>query len=131
VLPPSDAAELAAAELAASEQCRKAILRTPCGNLQRADWDSMPMTRRDSTMTTQEEFMPALGEESTQALPLDFAPGDLVEGRRGGRLLHRGRVTDVAPHQGLLWIMDTVSGSRRLLDSSEVDIIRLSELEIA
>ncbi|WP_457973856.1 hypothetical protein [Arthrobacter sp. D1-17] len=82
-------------------------------------------------MMTQDEFMPALGEESARALPADLAPGDLVEGRRGGRLLHRGRVTDVAAHQGLLWIMDTVSGSRRLLDSSELDITRPSELESA
>jgi hypothetical protein len=82
-------------------------------------------------MTTQEEFMPALGEDVTSALPEDLRPGDLVEGRRGGRLLHRGRVTDVAAHQGLLWIMDTVSGNRRLLDSSELEITRPSGLDIA
>lgn len=82
-------------------------------------------------MTTQEEFMTALGEGVTSAVPEDLRPGDLVEGRRGGRLLHRGRVTDVAAQQGLLWIMDTVSGSRRLLDTSELDITRSSELESA
>jgi hypothetical protein len=82
-------------------------------------------------MTTQEEFMPALGEDVTSAVPEGLRPGDLVEGRRGERLLHRGRVTDVAAHQGLLWIMDTVSGSRRMLDSSELEITRPSEPDIA
>lgn len=82
-------------------------------------------------MTMQEEFMPALGRDVESAVPDGLRPGDLVEGRRGGRLLHRGRVTDVAAHQGLLWIMDTVSGGRRLLDSSEVEITRPSELDIA
>ena len=78
-------------------------------------------------MTTQEEFPAALGEASTLALPEDLRAGDLVEGRRSGRLLHRGRVTDVAPNQGLLWILDTVSGSRRLLDQSELEITRVPE----
>lgn len=75
--------------------------------------------------------MPAMGEEVVSAMPEDLSPGDIVEARRGERLLHRGRVTDVAAHQGLLWIMDTVSGGRRLLDNSEMEITRVSELEIA
>ena len=78
-------------------------------------------------MTTQEEFPAALGEAFTLALPEDLRAGDLVEGRRGGRVLHRGRVTDVAPNQGLLWILDTVSGSRRLLDQSELVVTRVPE----
>jgi len=78
-------------------------------------------------MTTQEEFPAALGEAFTPPLPEDLRPGDLVEGRRGGRLLHLGRVTDIAPNQGLLWILDTVSGSRRLLDHSELEITRVPE----
>jgi hypothetical protein len=36
-------------------------------------------------------------------------------------------VTDIARHQGLLWILDTVSGSRRLLDQSELEITRVPE----
>lgn len=80
-------------------------------------------------MRTQEDCTPASGEEFP-AMPEDLSPGDVVEAWRGGRLLHRGRVTDVAANQGLLWIMDTVSGSRRLLDHSELEITRVSELEL-
>jgi hypothetical protein len=40
-------------------------------------------------------------------------------------LVHRGPVTDIGPDQGLFWILDTLTGSRRLLDSSELEIVRL------
>ncbi|GAA1264284.1 hypothetical protein [Arthrobacter pascens] len=73
-------------------------------------------------MTTQEEFAATAGE--------DLSPGDVVEARRGGRLLHRGTVTDVAHNQGLLWIMDTLTGGRRLLDHSELEITRAPALEL-
>ncbi|MDQ1594507.1 MAG: hypothetical protein QOH40_1063 [Arthrobacter pascens] len=73
-------------------------------------------------MTTQEEFAAIAGE--------GLSPGDVVEARRGGRLLHRGTVTDVAHNQGLLWIMDTLTGGRRLLDHSELEITRAPALEL-
>lgn len=78
----------------------------------------------------QEEFTPASDERVAAPMPEGLVPGDVVEARRGGRLLHRGAVTDVAPHQGLLWIMDTLTGGRRLLDRSEVEISRVPGPEL-
>jgi hypothetical protein len=69
-------------------------------------------------------------DELTAAAREDLSPGDLVEARRGGRLLHRGTVTDVAPNHGLLWIMDTLTGGRRLLDHSELEITRAPAPEL-
>lgn len=40
----------------------------------------------------------------------------------GGALVHRGRVTDIAPDHGMFWIMDDLNGGRRLLDLAEVQV---------
>ncbi len=58
---------------------------------------------------------------SCQAL----VPGDAVEAFYGSTLVHRGPVTDTAPDYGLCWILDTLTGSRCLLDMSELEIVRL------
>jgi hypothetical protein len=55
----------------------------------------------------------------------ELAPGDAIEAFYKNSLVHRGPVTDIAPGQGLLWILDTVTGSRRVLDISELSIVRL------
>lgn len=81
-------------------------------------------------MTIHEQFTPAECTQVTAPMPEGLVPGDVVEARRAGRLLHRGAVTDVAPHQGLLWIMDTLTGGRKLLDHSEVEISRVPEPEV-
>ncbi|MGF9646922.1 hypothetical protein AAIH32_03055 [Pseudarthrobacter oxydans] len=52
-------------------------------------------------------------------------PGDAIEAFHGSVLVHRGPITDVAPDQDLLWILDTLTGSRRVLDTSELEIVRL------
>lgn len=55
----------------------------------------------------------------------ELSPGDAIEAFYRSTLVHRGPVTDIAPDQGLFWILDTLTGSRRLLDSSELEIVRL------
>lgn len=55
----------------------------------------------------------------------ELAPGDAIEAFHQGTLLHRGPVTDTIPEHGLLWILDTVTGDRRLLDMSELTIVRI------
>jgi hypothetical protein len=50
-----------------------------------------------------------------------------VEAFYKGTLVHRGPVTEVAPAWGLFWILDTLTGSRRLLDVSEFSIVRMPE----
>ncbi|MFJ6158830.1 hypothetical protein ACIQF8_16900 [Pseudarthrobacter sp. NPDC092184] len=55
----------------------------------------------------------------------ELRPGDAVEAYRNGRMVHRGPVVEAIPQCGLFWILDTVTGSRRLIDVSEIDIVRL------
>jgi hypothetical protein len=55
----------------------------------------------------------------------ELVPGDAVEAFIENALVHRGPVTEIAPDQGLFWILDTLTGSRRLLDTAEFSIVRL------
>jgi hypothetical protein len=50
--------------------------------------------------------------------------GDQIEAFYKGTLVHRGHVTDIAPNHELFWIMDHLTGSRRLLDIVEFQIVR-------
>ncbi|MDR6417675.1 hypothetical protein [Pseudarthrobacter sulfonivorans] len=55
----------------------------------------------------------------------DLAAGDDIDARYKGALVHRGRVTEIAPEHGLFWIMDDLTGRRRLLDMAELEILRV------
>jgi hypothetical protein len=55
----------------------------------------------------------------------ELSPGDSIEAFYRSTLVHRGPITEIAPAQGLFWILDTLTGSRRLLDISELEIVRL------
>lgn len=55
----------------------------------------------------------------------ELAPGDAIEAFSKNTLVHRGPVTEIAPNHGLFWILDTLTGSRRLLDISEFSIVRV------
>ncbi|MFF1252606.1 hypothetical protein ACFVYC_08930 [Pseudarthrobacter sp. NPDC058329] len=54
----------------------------------------------------------------------DLMPGDTIEAFYRGTLVHRGPVTDIAPNHGLFWILDQLTGGRRLLDIVEFQIVR-------
>lgn len=41
-----------------------------------------------------------------------------------GTLVHRGEVTDIAPNTDLFWILDLLTGGRRLVDIAELEIFR-------
>jgi hypothetical protein len=55
----------------------------------------------------------------------ELSAGDAIEAFYGNTLVHRGPVTETALDQGLVWILDTLTGSRRLLNISELEIVRL------
>ncbi|MFJ6313016.1 hypothetical protein [Pseudarthrobacter oxydans] len=55
----------------------------------------------------------------------ELVSGDAVEAYSGGGLVHRGPVVDAIPDCGLLWILDTLTGSRQLIDMSEFDVLRI------
>jgi hypothetical protein len=52
----------------------------------------------------------------------ELSTGDWISATYQGTLVHLGQVTDIAPHQDLFWIMDSLTGSRRLLDLTEFGI---------
>lgn len=72
---------------------------------------------KDPTMTT----------ESIVDKCHDLNAGDLIAARHMGFLVHRGRVTETVPEHGLFWIMDELTGGRRLLDMAELEIIRATQ----
>lgn len=55
----------------------------------------------------------------------ELAPGDAVEAFYKNILVYRGPVTEIAPKHGLFWILDTLTGSRRLVDIAEFSVVRL------
>jgi hypothetical protein len=57
---------------------------------------------------------------------LELSSGDYIEARYQGRLTHRGRVAEVATTQEVFWIVDDLVGGRRLLDLSDVEIVKKS-----
>jgi hypothetical protein len=63
-------------------------------------------------------------EEAVVGTCHDLAAGDLIAARYKGSLVHRGRVTERVPEHGLFWIMDELTGGRRLLDMADLEIVR-------
>ncbi len=55
----------------------------------------------------------------------ELTSGDAIEAYYKNTLVHRGPVTDTAPDYGLVWILDTLTGDRRLLDLAELEIVRI------
>jgi hypothetical protein len=54
----------------------------------------------------------------------ELTAGDKIVARYKGVLVHRGRVTESVPDHGLFWILDELTGGRRLLDMAELEIVR-------
>lgn len=55
----------------------------------------------------------------------ELSAGDEVEAWYGGRLRHRGPVTEVAPAAGVFWIMDYMGGGRKVLDVEDFHVLRV------
>lgn len=55
----------------------------------------------------------------------ELMDGDRIDARYKEALVHRGRITERMPDHGLFWIMDEITGGRRLLDMAELDIVLL------
>lgn len=55
----------------------------------------------------------------------ELSTGDEIEAKYQDRLIYRGRVTEMIPHLELFWIIDTVNGGRKLLDTAELEIFRV------
>jgi hypothetical protein len=66
-----------------------------------------------------------MSEETVIETCHDLAAGDVVVARYKGSLVHRGLVTEMVPDHGLFWILDELTGGRRLLDMAELEIGRV------
>lgn len=54
----------------------------------------------------------------------ELTSGDYLEAYYKGTLVHRGEVTEIAPNHELFWMMDVLTGSRRLVDIAELEVLR-------
>ncbi len=57
----------------------------------------------------------------------ELSAGDEIEAWYGGRLRHRGPVTELAPAAGSFWIMDRLGGGRKILDLEDYQVIRVPQ----
>jgi hypothetical protein len=51
--------------------------------------------------------------------------GDLIEAWHEGRRYNRGKVLQTVPSMGMFWILDTGSGTRKLVDFESLLVRRL------
>lgn len=64
---------------------------------------------------------------TNQVQSVRIQPGDHIEAWHNGKLFHKGWVTDVVRSLELIWIMDTRTGTRKLLDPDALEIIRVRD----
>lgn len=55
----------------------------------------------------------------------ELQPGDAIEVFCGNTLVRRGPVLGADPGQGLVWMLDTLTGRRCMVDLSGVEVVRL------
>ncbi|KRE80946.1 hypothetical protein [Arthrobacter sp. Soil762] len=60
----------------------------------------------------------------------ELSTGDEIEAKYKDRVIHRGQVTEVIPQLELFWIIDTLTGGPKLLDTAEFAIFRVPLAEI-
>jgi hypothetical protein len=53
--------------------------------------------------------------------------GDEIEAWHNGKLFHRGTVTRTVTAMDLFWIVDSRTGTRRLIDAEALDILRAAQ----
>ncbi|MFE4544165.1 hypothetical protein [Arthrobacter sp. NPDC056727] len=56
----------------------------------------------------------------------DLAVGDIIEAWHEGRCYNRGKVLQTVPSMGMFWILDTGSGTRKLVDFESLLVRRIS-----
>ena len=56
----------------------------------------------------------------------DLAVGDMIEAWHEGRCYNRGKEQQTMPSMGMFWILDTGSGTRKLVDFESLLVRRLS-----
>lgn len=59
----------------------------------------------------------------------DLDPGMLIRALRDGAVCHAGPVTDISSEQGLLWIFDEQSRTRKIIEPYEFTIVARLETD--
>lgn len=59
----------------------------------------------------------------------DLAPGDMIEAFHDGRCHNRGKVLQTVPSMAMFWVLDSGSGTRKLVDFETLVIRRISKQE--
>jgi hypothetical protein len=59
----------------------------------------------------------------------NLSPGDMIEAWHEGRRYNRGKVLQTVPSMGMFWILDTGSGTRKLIDFEALHIRPIPEQE--
>ena len=54
----------------------------------------------------------------------ELSVGDEIEAWHNGKLFHRGRVSQTVASMDLFWIVDSRTGTRRLIDAEALVILR-------
>ena len=59
----------------------------------------------------------------------DLTAGDAIEAWHDGRRYHRGKVLHTVPAMGMFWILDSGSGTRKLVEFEAMIVRRIPEQE--
>jgi hypothetical protein len=76
---------------------------------------------------------PAMNEAATRRITHcgDLSPGDVIEARYNGLMYYQGKVTETVPVLGMFWILDSRTGTRKLLDPLAFEVVRVPETPAA
>lgn len=74
-----------------------------------------------------------MNEETTRRITHcgDLSPGDVIEARYNGLMYYQGKVTETVPVLGMFWILDSRTGTRKLLDPLAFEVVRVPETPAA
>jgi hypothetical protein len=60
-----------------------------------------------------------------------LSPGDIIEAHYNGQLYYVGTVTETVPVLGMFWILESGTGTRKLLDPLALHVVRRTAAETA
>lgn len=97
--------------------CEEIMRRKRLCNLERALCEIGNAAERMRLMT--------MNEETVVGTCHELAAGDLTVARYKGSIVHRGRASARVPTHGLFWIMDELTGVRRLRDMADLEVCQV------
>lgn len=59
----------------------------------------------------------------------ELSPGDVIEARYNGLVYYSGKVTETVPVLGMFWILESRTGTRKLIDPVAYEVVRWKAVE--